>query len=323
LTSYLDAPVFICGHRKGGTTVTVSLFDGHPELLTLPIDSGFFYAVFPEKIALGKDQTIEAIVEKTLEGNLREELTKIDAADHIDTSAIARRYTELASAGEHRPALHLKALMRAYGENCGQVPDNWGHWVEKTTSTEIYAMEIAEWFPKAQFLHIVRDPRDNWASLRSGWEKRYQHQESAIGDLIQTLLARAGLGLRISQLNVQALGQDKYRVERFEDMTRHPRESFEDICRFLRIDYHPALERPTIAGKLWPGNNFEGLAFSSLDDTNTGRWSERVPENEAALIEAHLGDIMETLGYNPTFSPRERALAASDHYKWINANRHF
>lgn len=89
------------------------------------------------------------------------------------------------------------------------------------TSSEIYATEVIGWFPNAKFLHIVRDPRDNWASLRSGWEDRHnKSQEDSLSNLIQTLLARAGFGLRLARLNAMALGDDCYKVIRFEDMTR-------------------------------------------------------------------------------------------------------
>ena len=51
-------------------------------------------------------------------------------------------------------------------------------WVEKTTSSEFYATEIIKWFPNAKFIHLIRDPRDNFASLKSGWEERYKNQEN-------------------------------------------------------------------------------------------------------------------------------------------------
>ena len=42
-----EKPVFICGHRKTGTTMLINLFDNHPDLLVYPDDSGFWYVYYP------------------------------------------------------------------------------------------------------------------------------------------------------------------------------------------------------------------------------------------------------------------------------------
>ena len=48
MSKYLDNPVFLCGHRKSGTTMLINLFDNAFEAITYPDDSGFFYKYFPE-----------------------------------------------------------------------------------------------------------------------------------------------------------------------------------------------------------------------------------------------------------------------------------
>ena len=47
MNNYLDHPLFICGHRKSGTTLLISLSDGIDNAITYPDDSGFFYMYFP------------------------------------------------------------------------------------------------------------------------------------------------------------------------------------------------------------------------------------------------------------------------------------
>ena len=80
-------------------------------------------------------------------------------------------------------------------------------WVEKTTSSEFYVAEIIKWFPNAKFIHIIRDPRDNFASLKSGWEKRYKTQEDNLKDLLQSLLDRGGMGMKLALNNQKMLGK--------------------------------------------------------------------------------------------------------------------
>ena len=42
--------IFICGHRKCGTTMFADLFDGHEKLSVFPTDLSIFYGYFPEYI---------------------------------------------------------------------------------------------------------------------------------------------------------------------------------------------------------------------------------------------------------------------------------
>ena len=319
MNTYLDNPVFLCGHRKGGTTALLCLFDNHPELLTYPVDSGFFYQVFPDSENIGTEEIINRVVKGPIKENLTSEMEVIDCPELFDVDAISKRYIELAHEGNASTGTHLRAMIQAYGEYCGQEAINWKAWVEKTISTEIYASEIIKWFPNAKFIHLLRDPRDNYASLKSGWTKRYRYQESDTRALLQSLLDRGGLGLRMAEINSKALGSKSYLTLKYEDLTQDPQPNIQRMTDFIGVKYHESLEKPTVNGILWPGNNFDGNKYSGLSTVNVGRWEERTETWEIAVIEAHLGDVMERNGYSLSTSSEERAIAASSFYKWFNS----
>jgi hypothetical protein len=317
---YLQHPVFFCGHRKSGTTVLVCLFDSHPELLTYPCDSGFFYRVFPDCLSSSPAQAIDALVDHTIRVCLNKEMTSVERPGLFAIEAIADRFRQLATATDGSPKVLLQSLMKAYGELCGQDPTHWRAWAEKTTSTEIYALEIAEWFPKVKFIHLVRDPRDNYASLKSGWEARYRFQEGEPRGLLQSLLDRAGLGMRLAQGNIAILGKDRYMTVRFEDLTRSPESHLREMAAFIGVNYHASLQVPSVNGVVWPGNSFDGQKFQGLSSANVGRWRERINREETAIIEYFMADVMEQYEYEPTTSVAERTRAAADHYKWFNTS---
>jgi hypothetical protein len=318
LTEILDNPVFICGHRKGGTTVLLCLLDNHPQLLTYPADSAFFYRIFPHCESLPKEAVIDRLARETIIANLSSEMSVVNRPDLFDVHAIAETYRTIMRDNDNTAAAHLRALMSAYAVQCGQDSRHWRRWVEKTTSTEIYAVEVAQWFPNAKFIHIVRDPRDNFGSLKSGWEARYKAQESDKRALLQSLLDRGGLGLRMAPMNLEALGPDRYLVVRFEDLAKDSDTYMRNIAKFIGIDFGPTLKVPTVNGVPWPGNNFDGVVFQGLSDANVGRWHERIERWEAAVIEGHLGCVMERLGYTLNTSASERCRACAEHYKWFN-----
>ena len=214
----------------------------------------------------------------------------------------------------------LTSLIQAYrGQFRGSM--NATRWVEKTTSTEIYASEVKSWFPNARFVHIIRDPRDNWASLRSGWEKRYRQFNDSYTRLLQSMIDRGRLGLEFARLNQASFGSEDYLVIRYEDLTAAPVAELRKICSFLSIDYDPTLLQPTVCGKFWEGNNFEGKVFRGPSNENVGRWRERIPETEAQLIEFHFKDVMDHFGYEQAFSLMQHANAAAHHYKWFNSTQ--
>ena len=70
--SFLDSPVFICGHRKGGTTMLINMLDNANDAIVYPDDSSFFYLYYPrfdsveytkeEKISRIKDIIIDEVL---------------------------------------------------------------------------------------------------------------------------------------------------------------------------------------------------------------------------------------------------------------------
>jgi hypothetical protein len=296
----------------------VCLLDNHPELLTYPCDSGFFYKVFPACLSSNRAESMGAVVDHTIRHCLRKEMANIGRPDLFDVDAIAARFVELANATNGSPKSLLQALVQAYGALCGQEARGWRACVEKTTSSEIYALEIAGWFPKAKFIHLIRDPRDNYASLKSGWQARYRLQEEEPLGLLQSLIDRGRLGMRLARSNRAVLGADRYMIVRFEDLMRTPDVWLKAMSEFIGVAYHPSLAMPSVNGVAWPGNNFDGQKFQGLSAANVGRWPQRIEAQEAATIEFFMADAMIEHGYELTTSIEERARAAAEHYKWFN-----
>ena len=191
-------------------------------------------------------------------------------------------------------------------------------WIEKTTSTEIYALDLIKLFPNAKFVHVIRDPRDNWASLKSGWEKRYSKMNDDQRRILNSMFERAKLGLEFAKNNQAILGNNRYFVVKYEELTRDPEHFMKMIATFIGIDFNTNLLIPTTFGYNWQGNNFEGLKFSKPSNANAGRWMQRIEEEEAMLIEYHFKDIMDHFGYERKFTLEQTVNMAKEHYKWSN-----
>lgn len=316
-----ERPVFICGHRKTGTTLLINLFDNHPDLLVYPDDSGFWYVYYPlfDGEDISNDKKREVVL-KNLIPRFERNINKPDVIKKeikFDKEKFAKDFTEIISKTNYSTKEVLVAFAKTINKNV-QKKNNFKYWCEKTTSTEIYALEIKKWFPKAKFIHLIRDPRDNWASLKSGWDKRYYKFNDDPRRLLQSLIDRGKLGLELAKHNIEIIGSDSYKVIKFEDLTLKPKDTMKELSEFLDIRFTEELLIPTIIGKPWKGNNFENLEFKKVSSINVNRWPDRIEQKEAMLIEYYFKDIMEYFGYKIKFNIRDQVNAAKDHYKWYN-----
>lgn len=322
MNDFIENAIFICGHRKSGTTLLVNLLDGHPELSVYPTDSGFFYMYYPlcKLENFSDDKKIEVMKNKII-GNLEDEFQNLSEEErkkiNFEMEKFKDDFITIAKKTAMTPKDMLSSLALAYKKNFMNLTTE-KKWVEKTTSTEIYAIDVFNWFPNAKFIHVIRDPRDNWGSLKSGWKKRYAKFNDSKERLLQSLIDRGRLGMEMARWNEKIIGKEKYLVVKYEDLAENPTKIMKKITEFLDIKFDEILLKPTICGQLWVGNNFDGLKFTKVSNVNVDRWKQRIDEEEAKLIEYYFSDIMQHFGYNLEYSLEERVKAAKEHYKWFN-----
>ncbi len=312
--------VFVCGHRKSGTSLLANLLDGHPELSVYPNDLALLYAYFPDFIASHTDSgERRARLRQVLFTDLTERLERFDPPLTLDVGKMVEVFfASLPDAKLADMGTLIARLMAAYQDISGQSAGKkvWG--VVKETSIEIYAAEILEWFPEARFIQVLRDPRDNFAALAAGVKSYYEPMGEDRNSTLASLLHRARLGLRMARLNVVAFGPERYHLLRFENLVNSPETAMKSVTEFLGIAQDPALAAPTVLGASTMGNSFDGEAMCTVRASNAGRWRDRITESEAQTIEFHMAEEMEAFGYAPVFSPVEQSRAAAEYYKWQN-----
>ena len=322
--SYLEKPIFICGHRKTGTTMLINLFDGIDDAVIYPDDSGFFYMYYPkwESDEYSYQEKVDRLASRVISENLSEVVERTNCNDDEKTQLKSALTSFENLVRSNDKTFSTKELLTDFIEKYRFTftPDITSPkaWIEKTTSTELYALEIAEWFLKAKFIHIIRDPRDNWASLKTGWEKRYKYFNDDINRLMHSLLERGKLGMEFAKYNEELLGKDRYKVVKYEELTSRPEKCMKGLAEFAGIEYSEKLLKPSTFGYSWEGNNFEGVKNSAPSSENVNRWKERITNEEAQLIEYYFKDIMKFWGYETEFSLKEQQIAALEHYKWYN-----
>ena len=306
--------VFVCGHRKSGTTLFANLLDGHPQLAVYPFDLTLLYAYFPEYL---RAHVAPAERRARLQRILFGELARRMPAQALDVAAMsARFFAGLPDEALADPATLIAWLMAVFQAVAARADAKWG--VFKETSIEIYAAEILGWFSDARFIHVLRDPRDNFAALAAGVGKHYSRLGEDHNRTLASLLNRVRIGFQMARQNRASYGEGRYHLVRFEDLTAAPEPTMRGVAAFLGIDFDPCLLKPTVLGHPAGGNAFDGVASFEVSARNVGRWRERISAENAQVIEFHLGDEMKAFGYAPAFAPAAQARAAAEFYKWQN-----
>lgn len=321
---YLEKPVFICGHRKAGTTLLINLFDGVNDAIVYPDDSGFFYMYYP-KYALGKfsdREKINRLVERVAKENLCELINR-QTVDSITKANLLEKQNHFINKliGYNTKDFTTKDILEYFIENFRKAFQKEAKpkcWIEKTTSTEIYAIEIKNWFKNAKFIHVIRDPRDNLSSLLSGWEKRYNKFNPSVNHLIHSMIERGLLGFNMAITNRKIIGKSNYLVVKYEDLTSNPNGTMKELAKFVGISFSDILLQPSIFGNNWAGNNFEGKVFKGVSAKNVGKWKTRISQENAMLMEYYFSDLMDYFGYKKSFNIGKCQQQAIEHYKWYN-----
>jgi len=312
--------LFLGGHRKCGTTLLLNLFDNHPQLCVYPHDVCTLYAYYPKfnQNGLSRQQQRDRLnkvifdfskcyfAERGWSGRLDFDEMKTVFWKKLDR-------TDLSDIGKILEAQVESFKVAAKIESADQKAD-----VIKETSIEIYATLLLSYFKNSKFIHLLRDPRDNFAALKAGLNKRYKDFYDDENSILSSLIHRYGLGMKLAELNKKRFGKNRYKIVCYEALTKNTESTVKDICEFLNIAFHPVLLKPTVLGLPTRGNNFDNIDMTSVSTVNVGRWKNRITEKEAKIIEFHFRDLMLKYGYDCEYDIEQQIDAATDFYKWTN-----
>ncbi len=140
---------------------------------------------------------------------------------------------------------------------------------------------------KPRCIHIVRDPRDNYAS--------YQQKQGSWS--AGKFSAHWNRSTAAGCLNEADYGDDRYWLLRYEDLVTEPEKTLGQICQFLGIEDHPTLRKPTRVGDLWRGNSMFAAEFQGISSAAVGRWKEQLPASQAGVVQTASRQYIKRFNY--------------------------
>jgi hypothetical protein len=176
-------------------------------------------------------------------------------------------------------------------------------WGDKSLHTEHYVDRVLAEYPEAKIIHMSRDPRDRYASVR----KRHGKTVSRVG----ASMGRWLYSMKMAQRN-QRRYPDNYLIVQYEALAGRPEETLRQVCAFIGEEYTPAML--TMSGapdhRNTGGNSSFGRIEPGVISTRpVGRFREVLSAADVAFIQMWAGGDMKALGYSMEpvqFSPGRR-----------------
>lgn len=269
-----DTPIFIAGPDRSGTSLMFALLASHPNISMVRRTNMWRY--FHERYGdLSQTDNFERALS---------DMTRYNRMKHLkpDAERIRREFL-------HGKASYsrLFALFHLHNAERNGKP----RWGDKSLHTEHYADRIFREYPNARIIHMTRDPRDRYASVR----KRHGRDNPRLGGSTGRWLFSMNRALRN-----QKRYPKQYKIVCFEDITRDPEGVMRDVCAFIGEEFAPemmtmsgAAEHTNVGGN----SSFEKIEPGKISQKPVGRYRSVLSNLEIFYIQMFAGKFMQKLGY--------------------------
>jgi hypothetical protein len=283
----LDRPVFVAGPDRSGTTLMFALLASHPDLCMVRRTNmwRYFYQRYGD---LGEPANLDRCLDDMMRYRRMRHL-------HPDEERIRREFAD-------GPRTYGRLFALFHGHHAERLAKS--RWGDKSLHTERFADDIFTEFPDARIVHMVRDPRDRYASVRHRNGQQLSRVGAATGRWIRSTRA-AG---RSSQRH-----PDGYLIVRYEDLALAPDATMRRVCEFIDVAYTPAIlgleELPELLDS--GGNSsFSDMQPGTISARAIGRFRSVLAPADVLFMQLTARRGMDVMGYDrqrTLLSPRAAA----------------
>ncbi len=275
-----EGPIFIGGIDRSGTSLIYALLASHPRIAMVRRTNwwSYFYGQYGD---LADDANLDRLL--TVMGRYRRHRKLAPDFDALRTSFRVGPPT----------------YGRLFGLLAMQHADRLGkpRWGDKSLHTERYADTVLREFPEARIIHMLRDPRDRYASVL----KRWKHVRGGVGAATAAWLA----SIRLAERN-HARHPGRYLILRYEDLASDPVGQLQQVSDFIGEPYDSGMlgmEGADDFRSSGGNSSYGGFEVGTISTRSIGRFRNALPAGDIAFIESRARRAMRTHGYEPIQTP--------------------
>ena len=194
----------------------------------------------------------------------------------------------------------IRRVYAVYAESHGK-----RRYGDKTPPFLMHMRMLADLFPEARFVHLVRDGRDVVLSLRE--------QPFAPSSFTGAAEYWAGRVRRARKAG-ERLGPDRYRELRYEDLIAEPERKLRGLCEFLDLEYTPAMLSYEDTSNIPLTDKMRRSGVVRPPGESGRDWRTQMTPRQLAVVESVAGDQLEEFGYEravPKPNPRAKTTATA------------
>ncbi|MCX6267883.1 MAG: sulfotransferase [Bacteroidetes bacterium] len=284
---------FILGRPRSGTTLLKTLFDAHPNV-KIPPELPIFlplYQKFKHVKTWDKEHILSFVDHIFQPGELKHSIPDVLRINRVSfTEALLKMEHNctiqdlLIKLNEHSYSVFSKREILLVGD--------------KNPVYSVYMNRLINIFPKAWFICIIRDYRDNFISLKN-------LKDVILETPVLTLQMARWVYVTKLFLSCQTRFPDRFYIIRYEDLVTNPQESFAELCAFLSIPYTPEVfdyyQKKEDLLKIFPNPLIGRIHTSLLEPVNTGRidlWKSQLTDLEVKTADQIAGKTADIMGYS-------------------------
>jgi hypothetical protein len=300
----MSAPVFpqFVGCGRSGTTLLRNMFDSH-SVLAMTHESHFIgpLAKVRSKYEADGGFNSDAFVADLFgDANFVRQGLEVE---EVRSALAAARPTSYPEA--------VRAVFSAYAARDGKAM-----YGDKTPGSVTQIELLAELFPEAKFVHIIRDGR----AVALSYLERPEWGPATMAEAANHWKNRVKRGRTAGK----AIGAGRYMEVRYEDVVADPETVARSVCEFLGLQFEEGMLSYHENSEEFIASTKDPEAFKNLSRPITGGlrdWEEEISSGDRHLFEAIAGDLLVELGYPvsgpaPNIGTRVRVVIAAAAWQW-------
>ena len=287
-----NAPIFVVGVARSGTTLLSAMLSAHPRLDCGP--ESRFFARYRHLDQRARTRILDPLTwprpAVDFIASLRNQGHPIPELYGLTLPEIG---TYLAGRQPSVGAM-LESLTELHARRNGAA-----RWIEKTPRHLLMTDALRALWPDAYIVRIVRDPRDVALSLAHVPFAK----DSVVGNLV-----RIDSDDRASRDRIEA--DPRATTLRYEDLVTQPERELRRICDFIHEEYQPVMLDSRDSGTKVAAEHewWKASVSGPLNTASVGRWEREMSADAKHFAALHLAGYLRQHGYQGALQPR-RAVA--------------
>ena len=268
-------PVFVAGLERSGTSLLYALLASHSNIAMTRRTNmwRYFYGQYGD---LSDPENLDRCVDMMMR---YKRLVKLAP----DRERIKREFRM----GEPSYPRLFALLEEHHAERIGKP-----RWGDKSLNTERYADPIFNAYPGSRILHMIRDPRDRYASVQARWGSRRGGAGTGVGEWLRSS--------HLASVNSDRY-PDQYMVVRYETLAADPERTVRKICTFIGEPFESTMftmEGATSFRDQGSNSSYGARAAGEISTASIGRYRTILSPTQIKFFDTVAGRRMRGFGYD-------------------------